>query len=240
MAASAETSTKRLRPAAGDGKAVSDTRAVVTGCRPPSVAFARGGLRLITSLVAIGVGLVALSGLSGFRLPSLGAGLWIADLIGWAAHMLLVVMLLLPVRPSRSAKLPVLGHRIHRYAGYGVLVLCFTHTVTVLLAEPHSVQYLSPGAPIYMLTGLAAAALLIFLCVTSRALVRTRLYRHPAAFRYDHLLMALFVLVLALGHALGSGSIPFTAWRAAPWAAVSALAALSLRQRQRAARRWDA
>lgn len=180
-------------------------------------------LLAVLAMTATGLGCVVLSGVAGGRLPALGTALWIADLLGWCAFVLLLLLFLLPLRRRRVELPPLIAHSAHRIAGYLMLVLVIGHAATSALGEPESIAYWLPTAPLYMLLGLASAAALCWLAALS---VRARRYGADLNFHRSHLLLSLLVLALSLAHAAGSAAIPYSPWRLMPWAVLGAVAAL--------------
>jgi hypothetical protein len=183
-------------------------------------------LRAVLAMAAIGLGCVVLSGLAGGRLPALGTALWIADLLGWCAFILLLLLVLLPLRRRPIEAPPLVAHSTHRLAGYLMLVLVIVHAAASLFGEPASIAYWLPTAPLYMLLGQASAAVLVALCWMTALSVRARRYGAGSNFHPTHLLLSLAVLALSLAHVAGSAAIAFSAWRLMPWALLSAAAVL--------------
>jgi hypothetical protein len=97
------------------------------------IAPSRIKLLAVLAMAAIGLGCVVLSGVAGGRLPVLGTPLWIADLLGWYAFVLLLLLFLLPLRRRGVELPPLIAHSAHRLAGYLVLVLVIGHAAASAL-----------------------------------------------------------------------------------------------------------
>ena len=131
--------------------------------------------------------------------PVLGAG-WFWDLgngVGFAAFSGLLYLSL------ASAK--GIHYEAHRHLAYAVLLLAALHVFWLLLGDAVVVEYLRPGAPLYMWVGLAGFALLNLLMLVSLPSYRRRVHRSHAGFRHWHRGFAIAVTVGAAWHILMSG-----------------------------------
>lgn len=94
-------------------------------------------------------------------------------------------------------------HELHRTLSYGLILLILVHGIGLIVLEPRTLDYLFPSAPVYMLSGISSAILVVVLTLTS-------LYRHGlgythAGWRRWHAILSAGA-VAALGwHLVGSG-----------------------------------
>ena len=93
----------------------------------------------------------------------------------------------------------------HELLGYAVLLMVLAHAFWFLLRDPVLLQYLKPGAPVYMWAGLAAAVLLLLLVSLSVLPLRRKLHKGHASFRYWHIVLGITCVAAATYHILGSG-----------------------------------
>ncbi|MBK6581314.1 MAG: hypothetical protein IPG20_00115 [Gammaproteobacteria bacterium] len=112
--------------------------------------------------------------------PVLGAA-WFWDLgngFGFAAFSGLLYLSLASAR--------AIPHEAHRHLAYAVLLLVALHVFWLLLGDAVVVEYLRPGAPLYMWVGLAGFALLNLLMLVSLPRYRPRIHWSRADFRRWH------------------------------------------------------
>lgn len=92
--------------------------------------------------------------------------------LGLAAAAALAVLPLLSARwwapQYRSAELLRVIQYLHRQLSYVLLALLLGHVIGLIVLEQRVVDYLLPTAPGYMLAGLAALLLVLFLILSSR------------------------------------------------------------------------
>jgi hypothetical protein len=130
--------------------------------------------------------------------PTLGAG-WFWDLgnaLGFAAMAGLLYLTL--------ATGPGLKVRLHRQLGYAVLGVAVAHALWLLVGDPAVVEYLKPGAPLYMWAGVLGLLLLAALTVIAMPHVRSRLHKRYSGFRLWHRVLAILTIIGAAGHIAGS------------------------------------
>ncbi len=95
------------------------------------------------------------------------------------------------------------GFRFHRLISYVLLLLVLAHTIGLLVYQPNTLEYLKLSAPDYMLAGLLAVVLLVFLLVhAERAGRRMRRYGN---WRASHRWLSIGVIFLTAYHVAGSG-----------------------------------
>lgn len=109
-----------------------------------------------------------------------------------------MLYLSLPGQPKRSVK-------AHEYIGYLVLLLIVAHALWFLIFDAAIVEYLKPGAPDYMWTGIVGVIVATALVALAR--LPTRLRRHASydQFRKVHLLLSILTIGLATHHIVASG-----------------------------------
>lgn len=121
-------------------------------------------------------------------------------IIGYAAIVFTFVLYLYPLRRRGLPQRRLLVLAQHRRIGWIALSLALLHAALLLLAQPLSVQYLLPSAPLYMLCGIAGLMALA-------ALVVTGLSARTALRRAVHATLAAVLLGLLAAHVVGSGQI---------------------------------
>lgn len=166
---------------------------------------------------------LALAAVGAAALGATGAGLaWgIADGVGLFSLLLVVALTAWPVRPRVAPTPRATTLSVHRLLGFIALGLALLHTAGLLVAEPWLVEHLKPTAPVFMLAGLIALALLGVLCVTALWTVRRR-FPGSGAFQLVHIVLAAVLLVLLGVHAIGAARY----LRAAPERGAFVLAAV--------------
>lgn len=93
----------------------------------------------------------------------------------------------------------------HEMLGYAVLLTVLAHAFWFLFRDPVLLQYLKPGAPVYMWAGLAAAVLLLLLVFLAVLPPRRMLHKGHASFRYWHIALGISCVAAATYHIIGSG-----------------------------------
>ncbi len=144
-------------------------------------------------------------------------GLWSAppavNLIWDAAnamgYLALVLIFLLFIYTGRPRAFPPFSGRFfanfHRDIGYLILALTVAHCLLLLIWQPLLLEHLKPTAPVYMLTGLGSALLLVVLVLSSAGWLRRRLWSSHHSFRSLHAWLSISTTGLLLVHVLGSG-----------------------------------
>ena len=131
--------------------------------------------------------------------PGFGAG-WAWDIgngIGFVASAGLLYL----------SKIGVSGRnvRAHQLLGFLVLGVTVTHVFWFLLLDATVIEYVKPGAPLYMWTGIASFLMLVVLIFISLPEYRLRLHRRYALFKFWHLSLALLTMMGAGHHIVVSG-----------------------------------
>jgi len=163
----------------------------------------------------------------------------------WAnalGYLALAIVLLLFIYAGRPRAFPPFGGRffanLHRDLGYLALLLVAAHVGLLLAAEPLLLEHLKPSAPLYMLAGLVATALLLVLVVPSITGLRRRIWRDYRRFKRLHAWLAIACVVFIAWHVAGSRFYLNTPVKLAlAGAAASALLAYYLRTRRGSRRR---
>lgn len=176
----------------------------------------------VTVLVAALLALIVVSALGA---PRDGIAWEAGNLAGLLAAILYVVLCAWPVRPRAppaARPMPLLGHR---NLGIVALVALVVHVAVLLVREPLLVEHLKVTAPGYMLAGIAAAVLFLFLAIAGAWPVRRR-YRTPARFQAWHLGVALLGLAVLAVHVLGNARYAGSRLAMGGWVLALVLAAL--------------
>lgn len=131
--------------------------------------------------------------------PLMGAGWsWDADnALGFAA---LAGMLYLS-SPGEARR----DLRTHEWLGIAVLAVAVLHGLWFLLVDAAALEYIKPGAPAYMWTGIGAIVLFATLVWLARLPTRRSAHRTYGSFRWWHRLIAFGGLAGALHHIIASG-----------------------------------
>lgn len=130
--------------------------------------------------------------------PTLGAG-WSWDFANGLGFVAFGGLLYLTLASG-----PVGNLRAHQVLGYALLGLVTVHVFWLLLIDPVVVEYVLPGAPIYMWMGVGGLLLLIALIAIGLPQYRARLHQHYASFRYWHRVLALAAIGATGYHIVGS------------------------------------
>ncbi len=155
--------------------------------------------------------------------PTLGAG-WFWDIgnaIGFCAFSGLL-FLAYTGAPSTDLK-------PHRLLGNAVLLIAAMHVFWMLLGDPVVVEYILPGAPIYMWAGLVAFVLLNVLLLIGLPGFRRQIYRHRDSFRRWHRWIAIVTIAATCWHIVGSGHYLRASYQWAPMLAIAAAACFAPR-----------
>lgn len=95
--------------------------------------------------------------------------------------------------------------RAHQLLGFVVLGVTVTHVYWFLLLDAAVIEYVKPGAPLYMWTGIAGFLMLVVLIFISLPEYRLRLHKRYALFKFWHLGLALLTIIGAGHHIVVSG-----------------------------------
>ena len=155
--------------------------------------------------------------------PRLGAG-WFWDLgngFGFAAFSGLLYLSLASAR--------AMDHEAHRQLAYAVLLLAALHVFWLLLGDAVVVEYLLPGAPLYMWAGLAGFALLNLLMLAALPKYRQRIHKSRTGFRRWHRGLTIAVTAGSAWHILMAGHYLRSPFQWLAFAAFAAFASLAYR-----------
>lgn len=127
-----------------------------------------------------------------------------AQALGAGAALACVLLSLLPVRPRMPgrATLPLARHEV---LGWAVLAAVAAHVLLAASGDPVVLEHLKPTMPIYEWAGVAALALLLFLCVPSGARLRRRLWSRHRSFQVVHVSASCAALLFIAVHVLTTG-----------------------------------
>ena len=131
--------------------------------------------------------------------PGLGAG-WAWD-IGNGMGFVAFSGLLYLSKIGGSAR----NVRAHQLLGYVVLGGTVMHVYWFLVLDAAVIEYVKPGAPLYMWTGIAGFLMLFVLIFIGLPEYRLRLHKRYALFKSWHLGLALFTIMGAGHHIVASG-----------------------------------
>ncbi len=126
--------------------------------------------------------------------PTMGAG-WFWDTgnaIGFAAFGGLIYLTI-----TSNRRLDV---RAHQVLGYGVLFVAITHAFWFLLGDAAVTEFLKPGAPDYMWSGVVSLMLLGVLMTVALVPARMRVHRTYPSFKYWHRVVAIATIATATYH----------------------------------------
>ncbi|MFK8049854.1 MAG: ferric reductase-like transmembrane domain-containing protein [Halioglobus sp.] len=143
--------------------------------------------------------LVGIFGISFLTNPQLAGG-WFWDLgngLGFAAFAGMLYVAIIGSRP--------LGVRPHQSVSYTVLVMGAAHAFWFLLGDAAAVEYIRPGAPIYMWAGVASLILLCIVITVSLPPDRQRVHSSHSVFKYWHQLLSVSAIAAGAYHIVGSG-----------------------------------
>jgi hypothetical protein len=111
----------------------------------------------------------------------------------------------------------------HRWFGIVIFVSMLIHALWFLIEDATVLEYLLPGAPVYMVLGISA--LLISVLITASSFKRPAKvsYVNARTFRYWHNWQAILILVLSALHIAMSGFYFRATWQ---WVLITALSIL--------------
>lgn len=101
----------------------------------------------------------------------------------------------------------------HQAISYAVFGLVIAHGLWFLLGDTTVIEYLKPGSPAYMWSGVLAFFLIGFLLFGSTRLARRTEYSDAASFRLWHKWVAIGVLITSIYHIAGSGFYLNNSWQ---------------------------
>jgi hypothetical protein len=141
--------------------------------------------------------------------PFMGAGWgWDADNAAGFAALAGMLYLSSPGEARRDL-------RTHEWLGTAVLAVAAIHASWFLLVDAAAVEYIRPGAPLYMWSGIAALMLFAMLVLLARLPTRMTAHKSYGSFRWWHRLIAFAGLAGALHHIIASGFYLQTWYQAA-------------------------
>ena len=130
--------------------------------------------------------------------PLLGSG-WFWDFgngLGFAAFAGIAYLVI-----ASNRRLDVQAHRV---LGYAVLSLVVFHAFWFLLGDATVVEYLRPGAPLYMWAGVLGLLMLFVLMIIAVPPDRQRMHDDYGGFRYWHRIISIIAVVGAGYHIAAS------------------------------------
>ena len=174
----------------------------------------KGGLEIRPAFWLLGVFVIAL-------VPNLSHGealFWeAANALGFVAFAGLLILVANGYRKS--------GHsHFHRWLGITVFAAMMLHALWFIIADSAVLEYLVPGAPVYMVLGMSAFLFSILLTVSSLKRPRKAAYTSGGSFRFWHNWQSIVIVVLSLLHISLSG---FYFVSPSQWALLAMFAALS-------------
>jgi DMSO/TMAO reductase YedYZ heme-binding membrane subunit len=138
--------------------------------------------------------------------PYLMSPVWLLALVtGYAAAVLIAVLMVLPLRRLAGWPQTRLSVESHKRLGELALGLTVVHTALFLTGEALTLEYIWPSQPVFMIAGNAGFIILALLVVTSLERVRVRLFGPRLRFRAIHVSAAILLVVLTAAHMAGSG-----------------------------------
>ena len=143
--------------------------------------------------------IVAVFAITFLAAPGLGAGIyWDAgNALGFGG---LAGLLCLAIASNRPIEMTA-----HKILGYAVLFVCVAHVFWFLVGDPAVAEYLKPGAPLFMWTGLTGVILLGLTVSISLLPDRNRIHRSYSSFRLWHFVLAFATIAATLHHVIGNG-----------------------------------
>ncbi|MBT8080598.1 MAG: ferric reductase-like transmembrane domain-containing protein [Gammaproteobacteria bacterium] len=130
--------------------------------------------------------------------PTMGAGVFWdgGNAIGFSGFAGLLCLAIASNRPIEMTA--------HKILGYAVLFVCFLHAFWFLLGDAAAAEFLKPGAPLYMWSGVLGLVLLGVVVALSLMPDRARVHRSYRAFRNWHLLLAVATVIASAYHIIGN------------------------------------
>ena len=126
-----------------------------------------------------------------------------AQALGLAAALACLLLLLLPVRPRMPGRLTLPPGR-HELLGWLTLGCAALHAALAPVSDRVALEHLKLTTPLYEWAGIAALALLLFLCVPASAPLRRRLWSRHRSFQASHVIAGSLALLLIAVHVLGT------------------------------------
>jgi len=101
-----------------------------------------------------------------------------AQVAGLLAALVCLLLSLLPVRPRTPGRVTLPLSR-HEFLGWLTLLCAGAHVLLALVSDTVALEHIRVTTPLYEWAGIAALALLLFLCIPASAGLRRRLWsRH--------------------------------------------------------------
>ena len=139
--------------------------------------------------------------------PTLGAG-WLWDIGSGLGFVAFAGLLHLSASRGRGFDL-----RAHQSLGFAVLGVATAHAYWFLLSDAVVIEYVKPGAPVYMWMGIATFVSLTVTIFVSLPKYRPGLHGRAATFGLWHRVLALVTIVGAGYHIVASGFYLNTAYQ---------------------------
>lgn len=95
--------------------------------------------------------------------------------------------------------------RTHEWFGHTVLAIALLHGLWFLLADGAAVEYIKPGAPVYMWTGIGGFVLLVVLVIFAVMPTRVSIHKTYTRFRNWHQVLAVIGIASVIHHIIASG-----------------------------------
>jgi predicted CXXCH cytochrome family protein len=131
--------------------------------------------------------------------------LWeIAQTLGLGAALACLLLSLLPVRLRMPGRITLSLAR-HELLGWVALGCVAGHVLLALASDPVVLEHLKVTTPLYEWAGIAALALLLFLCIPASAPLRRRLWSRHRSFQAAHVSASCTALLLIAVHVLTTG-----------------------------------
>lgn len=131
--------------------------------------------------------------------PTLGGG-WIWDVGNALGFVAFAGLLYLSMSSGNGIDV-----KAHQFLGFAVLGVATAHTFWFLLLDPAVIEYVKPGAPLYMWMGVISFLLLAVLILIGLPEYRLRLHKRYSKFKYWHRILAIVTIVGAGYHVVVSG-----------------------------------
>ncbi len=95
--------------------------------------------------------------------------------------------------------------QIHKHFSYAVTIMVAAHVLILLSTDAVVINYVLPGAPLYMWAGTLALFLLIFIVLSSVPGNRKRCFNELEGFRAWHKPLSWLLIASVVYHIIGSG-----------------------------------
>lgn len=171
--------------------------------------------------------LIVLTGVFGISMlaaPTLGAG-WQWDTGNALGFIAFAGILYLGT--SSTSRMDIKAHQVF---GFLVLGIATLHAYWFLFSDAAVISYVSPGAPMYMWSGVLALLLLAALIVVGLPGYRRYFHKRYASFRLWHRLLAITVTVTAVYHIVASAFYLSTWYQAVLFVTLAAAVVVAGRQ----------